>query len=191
MRSDPIHVKRSVLATSLAAGILFFSSVSFGAPQWTPFVSKEGRFSVLMIGAPRSSQSNIATPVGTVNEYLYSTECGAIMLDAEYANLPSLAALFGGRSRIYRDVVGEFLQREQGTELGFAKFVKDAYHGRVLTYEAKGRFGKLWMLLISRRLYILNASVPKDYADKSVIDVYLNSFQPIYHDTDASRAGKG
>jgi hypothetical protein len=191
MSSDSAYLKRTLLAAFVAAGIVVCSAVAQGDPQWTPFTSKEGRFSILMIGTPHSSQSETSSPVGVVKEHLYSAECGAIMLDAEYANLPALAALFGGRSRIYRDVVGEFMQREQGTELGFATFVKDAYRGRVLTYEAKGRFGKLWMLLISRRLYVLNASVPRDYPDKSVIDVYLDSFQPIYQGAEESHAGKG
>ncbi len=191
MSSESTYAKRTMLATFLAAGIVLFSTVAQSEPQWTKFVSKEGRFSVLMIGTPLASQSNIATPVGDVKEHLFSAECGTIMLDAEYAVLPSLAALFGGRSRIYRDVVEEFLQREQATELSFVTFAKDAYRGRVVTYEAKGRYGKLWMLLISRRLYVLNVSVPADYPDKSVIDVYLNSFQPVYRGAEQSHADKG
>jgi hypothetical protein len=184
--SDRERVKRlkcfRILAFSVivVSGIGAWSSASAGELVWKPFVSEKGRFSVMMLGEPQCTETDEPTPLGPVRENLFSITYGQIMLDAEYTNLPFLAALFGGRSRIYRDIVNEFLKRAHATEIGFETFTFDAYRGRILTYETSTRYGKLWMLLISRRIHVLHASVPKDSPDRSVIDTYFQSFKPIY-----------
>jgi hypothetical protein len=169
-----------VLVACFGASGAFFSSASANDLVWTSFDSGAGRFSIEMLGNPICTEKDEPTPIGPVRENLFSVECGPIVLDAEYSILPNIAALFGGRSRIYREIVDEFLKRTHATEVTIDPFVLDAYHGRILTYETPSRMGKLWMLLISRRLYVLHASVPKDYRDPSVIDYYFSTFKPTY-----------
>ena len=173
--------KRSViLAACIAFCIGLSSNVNAEELKWKPFVSEEGRFSVLMLGEPTYTETDEPTPVGSIRENLYSYEHGPISLDAEYSDLPFLAALFGSRSRIYNEIFKEFVKRKKATEISVDPFTFDAYRGKVLIYETSKRYGKLWMLLISRRIYILHASVLKDYPNKSLIDFYINSFKPIY-----------
>ena len=136
---------------------------------------------------PQCSQKDEPSLVGSIKQNLYSCECGGIVMDAEFSNLPVIAAMFGGRSRIYNDAADEFLKREGARKISFESMTLDAYRGRILTYETNKCYGKLWLLLISRRLYVLNASVPKNYPDKSVIDFYFNSFRPTYKVTKEAR----
>jgi hypothetical protein len=180
LKSIPI-VLIVLLCTALS------STASSRELSWRPFVSEEGRFSVLMPGSPTSSTTTVPTEVGNVGQHLYSCECEPLTIDAEYSVLPALAALFGGRSRIYRNIVEEFVKREHAKEVGFESMTLDAYHGRVLSYETPTRVGKVFMLLISRNVYVLNASAPRDYPDKSFIEHFFKSFRPIYRDIAGSR----
>ena len=168
------------LIICIVSCIVSSANVNAGELEWKTFVSEDGRFSVSMPGEPKFTEKVEATIVGPIQENLYSYRNGPIDLDAEYSDLPFLAALFGKRSRIYNDIVEEFLKRINGTEISIEAVELDAYRGKVLTYETSKRYGKLWMLLISRRIYALNASVPKDYPDRSFMELYFNSFEPVY-----------
>jgi hypothetical protein len=169
-----------VLLVGLDARIGQASTACADDLQWKPFVSQEGSFSVEMPGSPICTEKDEPTPVGPIRENLFSVECGGIVLDAEYSILPNIAALFASRNRVYREVIQEFLKRMNAREVAVGAFTLDAYHGRILTYETSERFGKLWMLLVSRRIYVLHASVSRAAVDRSPIDYFFSTFKPIY-----------
>ena len=168
------------LAACIASCMFQSFNANAGDLEWKAFVSEEGRFSVLMPGKPTYTVKDEPTQVGLVRENLYSYDNGPLELDAEYSDLPFLAALFAKRSRIYNEIVAEFLKRVHGTEISVESITLDAYRGKLLTYETDKRYGKLWMLLISRRIYALHASVPKDFSDKLFMAFYFGSFKPVY-----------
>lgn len=174
-------LKNGLLLAVLTVFLVPFSQVAWAKDfPWHEVRADDGSFRVSMMGVPTCVDSGRNTPAGVVREHLCSVESGPYVQDVEFAQLPTLAALFGGRSRIYRDVMEEFLRREHATSVGVETVTLDAYRGRVMTYVNGTREGKVFMLLISRRLYVLHASIPKGSADQAMIETFLASFKPIY-----------
>ena len=173
-------LKLLFLTASITSALAMSFNVNANELEWKTFVSEKGRFSILMPGEPKYTAKDEPTEVGPIRENLYSYNNGPLDLDAEYSDLPFLAALFARRSRIYNEITAEFLKRMNGTQISLEPISFDAYRGKLLTYETEKRYGKLWMLLISRRIYVLHASVPKDFSDKLFMDFYFDSFKPTY-----------
>ncbi len=172
---------RSPLVILAATVLLLFTISAWAASlDWKPFSPKDGRFRVDMPGTPELERKVEETPVGSIDTYRYELKVGKLTFAAGYADIPSLIVIFGGKERIYDKVREEYLKRAHGEEISFEEFKHDLYRGRVLVYEGDGRYGKVKMLLVSRRAYLIMASVPIDYEDKGVIDRYLASFKPIY-----------
>ena len=88
--------------------------------------------------------------------------------------------MFGGTNRIYRKSSEAFLTEVKGKTLSMKDIKIDAYRGKELVYKTATEFGKARFILIGKRLYVLQASIPTVTEDKSAIDHYLDSFKPIY-----------
>lgn len=166
--------------------VLFLTILSMTAElnaeelSWKFFESESGRFSILMPGMPSFSSKESISPVGVIGEHLYCFENGVITVSASFTDLPGLAAIFGGWKRIYRESSRAFLDEVKGQEVSAKNIALDAYQGKELIYQTEKEYGKARFFLIGKRLYVLQASVPCDEKNRSLIDLYLDSFKPIY-----------
>jgi len=156
------------------------ASVCAAELKWDRYASFDGQFSVMMPGPPEFRTGVNNTPIGNIGSNIHEYETGTIDLTVQYSDLPKLAIFFGGRRSIYRKSRKAFLEDVQGERISYDKFWLDGYFGRELSFETLTRFGKVRFLLTGRRLYVFQASVPKEISDRSLIDYYLDSFRQMY-----------
>lgn len=182
---------RTVMIACLLSMVLSLagSLVSAGALSWKPFISKQGRFSIMMPGKPAFTSKTSQSPVGEIGENLYCFENGIITVSAQFTDLPGLAAIFGGWGRIYRESRKAFLAEVGGDEISARNVIIDAYRGKELIYRTSTDYGKVRFYLVGKRLYVLQASVPHQEGDRAMIDYFLESFQPIYRNVKTRHHG--
>jgi hypothetical protein len=131
----------------------------------------------MMPGTPKLSTKVDHVPVGEIVENLYTYESKKITLTAEYSDLPEIAVAFGGKKTIYDKSKKGFLKDVGGEELVFEDITVGGHKGKELAYKTATRSGKVRFILMSKRLYVLQASVLLSSKDKSPIDYYLKSFK--------------
>ena len=157
--------------------LIIFCAVKTYATEWQPVSSKVGRFHVLMPGTPTLKTTVDHTPVGKIGEDLFTLKTKDMTFTIEYSDLPGIAVFFGGRKTIYKKANEGFLKNVHGKEVSSKNFTHDGKKGLEVTYETPTRNGKVRYLLISKRLYVTQASIVKDAKGQPAIDKYLNSFK--------------
>lgn len=160
--------------------------------DWDRFSPPGGRFIIPLPGTPSEEQKTEETPVGDIETTRYVVRTEGITFGAGYADIPGLIVIFGGRKRIYDRIIEEYLKRAEGKELSATLFRLDAYRGRILTYESRERYGKVLMLLVGRRAYLIMCSIPRSSSQREIIERYLDGFQPLYRKArDPHTIGRG
>ncbi len=161
--------------------------------DWNRFSPPGGRFIIRLPGTPSEEQKTEETPVGDIETTRYVVRTEGVTFGAGYADIPGLIVIFGGRKRIYERIIEEYLKRAEGKELSVTPFRLDAYRGRILTYDSPKRYGKVLMLLVGRRAYLIMCSVPRSSTKvRKIIEQYLDGFQPLYRKArDPHTIGRG
>src|SRR6266852_8763239 len=82
----------SSMRTSLALIVAAFSALPLLAedkPEWKEFTSKEGRFKVLMPGAPKQKDGETETDVGKIVLHMNTAEVGMVIYGTTYSDFPA------------------------------------------------------------------------------------------------------
>ncbi len=149
---------------------------SIKSDEWHEFTSEEGRFSVMLPGTPKFSQTIKDTSIGDLEENNYSLKKKNIDFSIEYLDLPILSRIIGLKNIFKRSKNG-LLEEEKGEELSFVSIKQDGLRGAELIYETRRQKGKARFFLKRNRLYVLVVSIQKKSDDDIVMDKFLNSFK--------------
>ena len=180
------HLKRCSILVAVTVVVFVLGSAitclaaKKGKYNWQKISPSEGRFEVLMPGKPTTYREATHSKIGEIGEEFYTYKDDEMTLTVEYSDLPSLATIFGGRHMIYKKAKEGFLKSTNGREKSFVNISVEGTRGMELIYVTPTRNGKTFFLLVSKRLYVIQASVLKKVADKSSLDTFLHSFKPIY-----------
>lgn len=163
------------------AAIVSLAPLSAHAKEsgWQTVSSSKGRFSVEMPGAPTTYSKAKHTKIGNIGEEFYSFKDKEKTFTVEYSDLPEIAVIFGGRHDIYKRTKNGFLGSTHGEQISFNDITIGGKKGKLLVYATPTRTGKVLMVLIKKRLYIVQGSIVKEAKDKAAVDKFINSFRPI------------
>ncbi len=155
---------RGSLAVLVVALGLLVGSAVLAAEGWSVFSSYEGRFSVMLPDIPRQGTSTIQTLVGPVVEHSFGSTSQEAGFTVSYTDLPAVALLAGGRQGIYDQARLALLDHVDGQQVAFLALKVAKRQARVLTYtleaDSLARVGRTWFVLVGRRLYVVDATMP-------------------------------
>ncbi len=117
---------------------------------WHVFEPSGGRFVTKMPGEPLYERKVEHTIIGSIVTRRYIWRKYGMTFAAAYADIPSIAAMFASRHRVYSKVEQAYLERARVTEIARAEFTQDAYRGSELTFADEEVYGKLRILKVSR-----------------------------------------
>ena len=138
---------------------------------WTPFTSKEGRFSIDMPGQPVKTETHQKSFVGTVTNHLFTAESGKDTFTVDYSDIPHFALHFAGPDTIYEHAKGALLKRTFSKPTSYTDVTVSGAKGKRLVYDTPPREGHPEMrgdailVLIEARLYVVDGVVPETEAD--------------------------
>lgn len=154
---------------ALVLGLLL-AVPGLAAEGWTRFNSQEGRFSVMVPGAPQHRSSTNDTPIGPVVENSYVCQRPGESFTVSFTDLPGMALLFEGRPGLYDKAREALLKQVAGRQVSFQPLQVGGREARVLDYALKSggkeQAGRAWFVLVGRRLYVVDATIPKAKAPK-------------------------
>jgi hypothetical protein len=148
------------------------------APEWKEFVSKEGRFKVLMPGAPKQDKAETESDFGKGLLHMNVAQAGMAIYGANYVDFPAevkkapLKQVYdSSRDGAVANMAGK-LASEKDVKLG-------EYPGREIRIEVgEGkRLFRARVFLIEQRLYqVVVFGAPEVAASKDA-DKFLDSFK--------------
>ncbi|MFH1654409.1 MAG: hypothetical protein ABIE74_10215, partial [Pseudomonadota bacterium] len=109
----------------------------------------------------------------------YSFKDKSITLTVEYSDIPGLARTLGGRGEIYKKTKDGFLKSVNGETISFNDITVAGSQGKELIYKTPTRTGKTILVMVKKRLFVIQSSAMKETKDKSPLDKFLNSFAPL------------
>jgi hypothetical protein len=185
------HYRRSVVVAmvALVLGVALTCSAA-EKYNWQKFSSAKGRFEILFPGKPTTYHKATHTKIGDIGEEFFTYKDDKMTLTVEYSDLPSLAAIFGGRHTIYNRSKNGFLKSTNGKEISFVNISVGGTRGKELVYVTPTRNGKTFFLEVGKRLYVIQASMIKKVTDTSPLDKFLHSFNPIYREARDYKSGQ-
>jgi len=139
--------------------------------DWTTFTSKEGRFSVDVPGQPVETETRRHSFIGTITNYIFTTESGDDTYTIEYSDIPHFALDFAGADKIYEHAKGALLKRTFGKATSYEDVTVSGERGKRLVYDtppAPGHprmRGDAILVLVGTRLYVIDCVVPEADAD--------------------------
>lgn len=154
------------------------SLLSQESPNWTEFVSNEGRFSVLLPSKPTTQTLTLETGQGRVVHYGFTAVNNGLICVLVYADLPRMLARPGNEKAIF-DEARDALLKEVQVSLASEKTVAlEGHPGREISAHLLGGEIKARFYLVNERLYQL-VITRFNIFDKSpdVIDKFFGSFK--------------
>ena len=147
-------------------------------PEWKEFTSKEGRFKVLMPGAPMQDKAETESDFGKGVLHMNTVQTGKTMYGAHYCDFPA-AIKKVPLKQVYdssRDGAAANLEAKLVSE----KDVKLGEHpGRETQIEVAGgkRLFRTRVYLVDQRLYQVVVFGTKEAATSKEADKFLESFK--------------
>ncbi len=178
-KSDPKKLRYVVAAILILAGTgLTTHHVLAADLEWQLVTSAKGRFTVVMPGDPQMYTEAKHTKIGTIGEEFYRYEGENLAFTVEYSDLPKVIDFFGGKHKVYKEVMKDLLNATNGEEVSLTETIVAGEKGKLFIYETPTREAKALMVLLEQRLYVVHASILKGAKGKSAMDDFLNSFDP-------------
>jgi hypothetical protein len=141
-----------------------------------PFSSADGRFSILMPGAPKYESTNVDTAAGTLVMHSYMVEDAGMAYGVIYSDYPDFmkdadpqAVLDGGRDGAVAKIKGTLIS-ETPLTLG-------GYPGRDITVSAGTLGFRSRIYLVNTRIYSVIVTGPTDKLKLPRVDEVLDSFK--------------
>ena len=177
-------MKRYFLACLILIGFFAFSShfSSWADQPWKPFVSKEGKFSILMPAPPSFTKTQHKSFVGTIEENTFRSKSNSESFNVEYSDLPRTALFLTGSDTIFEETKEGVLNNSRGIQLQFRSLVFQGNPGKFLMFKIPPQkneeemIGKAYFYLVNQRLYVIIGIAPRA-ASSNIIDQFLNSFK--------------
>jgi hypothetical protein len=171
------------LAIALGLMLAFSSLAARAVPlSWQQVSSPEGEFEVSMPGQPSLHVYHDDTLAGQINENAYELEHrtakgGKESFSADYQDLPQIAFMFSSTRNIFNDAQKEFLKHEDGTITSKQDIELAGHKGREVTFTMPdGRWGRVRMLMVKHRLYMLTGEAPNEPEAAADIERFFSSF---------------
>lgn len=161
------------------AGTLFVALCCSGilqAEEWVHFAPEGGEFSVEMPSKPELDRSVDRTPIGAIEQNLYTTTYRGGDFSVEYSDLPEAALLLAGKSRIFEEAKKNLLKSDEAMEISFEAITLEGHPGKALTYESDGVKGGARFYLVHHRFFVLDARLSEE-DDEEMLERFFNSFQ--------------
>lgn len=169
--------------SAVLAGIgLWLSFTGFAVSQgeaWKPLTSQEGRFSLLMPGAPKEQSQEVATPAGTIKMTMYVLEQGESAWFATFNDYPAEVIQKADAETLLNGARDGAIGTVQGKLLAEKKIAIDTYPGRELEFEAQGGafLARSRIYLVKERLYQIMILSPKAQGLPKDTGKFLDSFK--------------
>ena len=147
-------------------------------PEWKEFISKDGRFTVLMPGTPKQDMAETESDFGKGVLHLNVAQAGPTMYGANYCDFPAavkkapLKQVFdSSRDGAVTNLEGKLVS-EKDVKLG-------EYPGREIRIDVAGgkRLFRVRVFLVDQRLYQVVVFGTKDEATSKESDKFLDSFK--------------
>lgn len=177
-----MRVKRYCCAV---AGIMILPLLMSFAPDWVTFTSADRTFSIQFPIKPTLHKQKIPSELGDVNMQLLSAKTGdekgygvMVMDYPDSANLNSDSK--EATAKVFRSSIdGGVHNLEDGKLLSEEDITIDGFPGRefkVEFMEGKGLIiGRAYF--VNKRVYMLQAGIPKEDEDSDELNHFLNSFR--------------
>ena len=172
-----------LVAAVLASGFGEATALGRGPEEasqgaWSPFLSREGRFEVLMPGAPELKRVSRETDAGTIVQNQFVQMFGSRVVIVAYADLPDIPLQGADVERFLHDACTGAVRAIEGTEIGSRERVElDGYPG--LTMDVVAGDGSLRLLgrvyVAGDRYYVLGYGLPPD-EDAAEAERFFSSF---------------
>jgi hypothetical protein len=139
--------------------------------DWTTYTSKVGRFSVDLPGEPVETATQRHSFIGTIKNYIFTTQSGEDTYTIEYSDIPHFAIHFAGADRIYEHAKGALLKKTFGKTTSYVDVTVSGEKGKRLEYDTPPVAGHPEMrgdailVLVGTRLYVIDEVVPEADAD--------------------------
>jgi hypothetical protein len=165
-------------ALALAAVVIVAVSALADEPKWKEFVSKPGRFKVLMPDTPEQDSGETESDYGKGTLHMHTAQAGKALFGAHYTDFPAairklpLKQVYdSSRDGAVANLKGKLLS-EKDVKLG-------KYPGREIRIEVKGgaRLFRARVFLVDRRLYQVVVFGTKETATSKDADRFLSSFR--------------
>jgi len=153
------------------------SGISDESIQWKEFLSKEGRFKVLMPGTPEPPKANNKNDAGKNDLKLNTVSVGSTVYSAGHVDLPAMIKDSSVMQTYDRWL--ELTVAKLGGKVISDKEIKLGKHsGCEVLYDIQDvkTIFRIRLFLIGQRLYQLNVIGPKDEATSKDADKFLDSF---------------
>ncbi|PIU57241.1 MAG: hypothetical protein COS89_04995 [Deltaproteobacteria bacterium CG07_land_8_20_14_0_80_38_7] len=149
--------------------------------EWDKFVSKPGKFSILMPCEPVFSTEVEHSSVGNIHEMIFSCSKQGITFVVEYSDLLAIAVYLGGEHVIYKNSRKAFLKDVNGEKVALETIkIKWGFIGKELTYRTATDLGKVRFILAGKRLFVLQVYAEQKKYDEDLFDEFLDSFKQKY-----------
>lgn len=149
------------------------------SPNWTEFVSKEGRFSILLPAKPITQTLTFETGQGRVVHYGFTAGAIGTLCTLDYADLPKTVGR-GKEEAIFDEVRDAFLKEAEGKLANEKTIALEGHPGREITIHIRGGEMKARLYLVNERLYQLVITQFIGVGKSSeVFDKFFNSFKII------------
>jgi hypothetical protein len=169
MKWSFVFLVLAITATSITAA---------DPPAWKEFVSKEGKFKVLMPGTPKESEAETESDFGKGVLHMNSLAASGMMFAANYSDFPTevkkvpLKQIYdSSRDGAVANMEGK-LAKEKDIKLG-------DHPGREVLIDVAGgkRLFRARVYLVGQRLYQVVVFGTKEAATSKDADKFLDSFK--------------
>lgn len=148
--------------------------------SWHQFKSEEGRFSIQFPTLPAIKTHDQNSIIGHVTNHLFESRSHLGDFSVDYSDLPGFAITFTGNETIYSHATGALLKDTLGKLKSSKDFNYQGHTGKHLIYDIphaseKPEFdGQAYLLLIDKRLYVINVVAPAN-TEETQVNHFLNS----------------
>ncbi len=125
----------------------------------------------------------VNSPLGDIEEHLFSWRGHNLELDASYSDLPGIAVMFGGYKKIFREAKKALLEAAKGEIRDFRITKWGPYFAAEMDFKVlnssrvPSQLGQARFYLVQKRLYVLVATTDHSKPDLASIQTFFDSFR--------------
>jgi hypothetical protein len=157
------------LSLALAGAVL--------AQGWSAFTSKEGKFTVLLPGTPKTEHKTIPSAVGQLQMNLFTVDKGATAYIVNYTDYPADKVASSDPKKILDGALNGQLNNLKAKASVDKVVTLNGNPGRDVTFAGANNFsGRCKLFMVKNRLYQVLALTQNNAAPASDFAKYVDSF---------------
>ena len=127
-------------------------------PAWKTYSSSDGRFSIQFPGAPTATVQQDRSPLGQVTTNIFTCPVSYGTFTVTYSDLPSIAASFA-QGEVFDGARDGLLSDAKASAVSYTDWQHGEDDAKDLVYKSSAVQGHAWLIMVSSRLYVLDARV--------------------------------